>query len=75
VVVGEADGGEVGAVGFGGGEEGVGEVVSGADGGAGEVEVGLEVEGFEDVVEGLAEGVAFEPAAEEEGGGPVFDGV
>ena len=46
----------------------------GAGGGAGEMEVGLETEGFLDRGEGPAEGWAAEPAAENGRGGPLVWG-
>jgi hypothetical protein len=72
-LVGEADGAEEGADVGGAGDGGV-ELVGGAGAGAGEVEVGLEVEGVAELGEGLAEALLAEPAAEEGGGGPVLGG-
>jgi hypothetical protein len=43
----------------------------GVDGGGGELEVGLEAEGFEEGVEGAEEWGLAEPAAEDGGGGPL----
>jgi hypothetical protein len=57
---------------------GVGELLfeggGGAEAGAGEVEVGAEAEAFAEFAEGAFEGVVAEPAAADEGGGPVVGG-
>jgi hypothetical protein len=47
-----------------------GELAGGVGGGGGEVEIGLEAQGFEDGVEGADEARVAEPFAEDGGGGP-----
>jgi hypothetical protein len=57
-----------------GGAGGGAEFLDGLTGAEGELEVGLEAEGFAEGVEGVFEGGLAEPAAEDGDGGPVLGG-